>query len=164
RGAREPTSPDEPRPWAPTGVIGTTPTDRSGLDTEDRGWPQPPGDASFPRSTQAFEAPPGPPAPGQPSGRRRPRRRLVPLLGLAPGLASVLTTAQGHRLQDLVLTSPTPGYDVSVYVADSSPSQLSGWGQPVTSVSNAPNRNVVPLHGRAGSNVLVWFTRLSQSN
>jgi hypothetical protein len=84
--------------------------------------------------------------------------------GLKQGVGFVLTTDQSRRLQDLVLTSPTPGYDVSAYVSDSSPSQLSGWGQPVATVTNAPNRAVVPLHGRAGSHVLVWFTRLSPSN
>ena len=90
RGAREPTRPDESQPWAPTGVMGSTPTDRSGLDTEDRGWSQRPGDAPFPRSTQAFEAPPAPPAPGQPSRRRRPRRRLVPLFALALAVAAAV--------------------------------------------------------------------------
>ncbi|HEY1634859.1 MAG TPA: protein kinase [Acidimicrobiales bacterium] len=84
--------------------------------------------------------------------------------GLKAGVGFVLTLDQSRRLQDLVLTSPTPGYDVSAYVADSSPSQLSGWGQPVASVTNAPARTVVPLHGRQGSHVLVWFTLLSTSN
>jgi hypothetical protein len=84
--------------------------------------------------------------------------------GLKGGVGFVLTIDQSRRLQDLVLTSPTPGYDVSAYVADSSPSQLSGWGQPVASVTNASARAVVPLHGRQGSHVLVWFTLLSPSN
>jgi hypothetical protein len=84
--------------------------------------------------------------------------------GLKAGVGFVLTLDQSRRLQDLVLTSPTPGYDVSAYVADSSPSQLSGWGQPVASVTNASARTVVPLHGRQGSHVLVWFTLLSTSN
>jgi serine/threonine protein kinase len=248
RGAWAPT--DQSQPWAPTGVIGATPTDRSGLDQSDPAWSQPPGDGSIQGATQAFEAPPAPPPAPRPSQRGRPRRRLVPLFalalalaaivvaavlvshlhsssgggstssqgaasahgtpvvvahatafdpppgdgveddadlghltdgnvgttwhtefygsrqfgGLKPGVGFVLTLDQSHRLQDLVLASPTPGYDVSVYVSHSSPSQLSGWGQPVASVSNAPGRAIVPLHGRNGSNVLVWFTRLSPTN
>jgi hypothetical protein len=202
--------------------------------------------------TQAFDAPPAPPATGPPPGRRRSRRRLVPLVALAIALAAavvaavliahldgsstrsgstssqgtpsgthgtpvvvaratafdpppgdgveddgdlahlfdgdpstswhtefygsrefgglkagvgfVLTLDQSRQLQDLVLTSPTPQYNVSVYVANSSPSQLSGWGQPTATVTNAPGRAVVPLHGRQGSHVLVWFTRLSPTN
>jgi hypothetical protein len=84
--------------------------------------------------------------------------------GLKSGVGFVLHLDQSHRLQDLVLTSPTPGYDVSAYVSDSSPSVLAGWGQPVASVTDAPSRAVLPLHGRSGSAVLVWFTRLSPSN
>jgi eukaryotic-like serine/threonine-protein kinase len=250
RGARAPTASDRSQPWAATGVIGTTPTDRGGLDSADPGWRQPPGDGSIPGATRSFEAPPSPPAARQPTARGRPRRRLVPLFalaiaiaaivvaailvshlhsssggaptssqgaatahgtplvvaratafdpppgdgveddsdlthltdgnpgttwhtefyssrqfgGLKPGVGFVLTLDQSHRLQDLVLTSPTPGYNVSVYVSDSSPSQLSGWGQPVASVNNAASRTVVPLHGRDGSHVLVWFTSLSPGN
>ena len=252
RRGRPPTLPDPAEPWAPTGAIGTTPTDRGRLDPGGPRWPQPPGDRPFPTGTQAFDAPPAPPAPGAATGRRRSRRRLVPLVaiaiaiaaavvaavlishlngssshgapttsqgttagthgtplviaratafdpppgdgvedggdlpnlldndpsttwhtefyasrqfgGLKPGVGFVLTLDQSRQLQDLVLTSPTPQYDVSVYVANSSPSQLSGWGQPVATVSNAPGRAVVPLHGRQGSHVLVWFTRLSPTN
>lgn len=252
RATHAPTEQERSQPWAPTGVIGTTPTDRGRLDTGEEGWREkPPGDGSFPRSTEAFERPPAPPvAPPPPSGSR-PRRRLVPLValviavtaavvaailvthlnssssggapassqgtagahgtplvvaratafdpppgdgveddsdlghltdgnlnttwhtefysgrefgGLKSGVGFVLTTDQSHRLQDLVLTSPTPGYNANVYVGDSSPSQLAGWGQPVASVTNAPSRSVVALHGRSGSHVLVWFTRLSPTN
>jgi serine/threonine protein kinase len=248
RGAWAPTN--QSQPWAPTGAIGTTPTDRGGPDQRHPGWRQPPGDESIPSATRAFEAPPAPPAVPQPTTRGRPRRRLVPLVALAVAIAAivvaavlvshlhsgsggaptsaqggasphgtplvvaratafdpppgdgveddsdlanltdgnpnttwhtefysgrqfgglksgvgfVLTLDQSHRLQDLVLTSPTPGYNANVYVAASSPSQLSGWGQPVASVGNAPSRAVVPLHGRDGSHVLVWFTSLSPNN
>jgi tRNA A-37 threonylcarbamoyl transferase component Bud32 len=250
RGARAPTAHDPSQPWAPTGVIGTTPTDRGTLDPGDPGWWQPPGDGSIPGATQAFGAPPALPAARPSPARSRSRRRLVPLFalalaiaaivvaailvshlhsssggaptssqgaasargtplvvarttafdpppgdgveddsdlahltdgnpnttwhtefyssrqfgGLKSGVGFVLTLDQSRRLQDLVLTSPTPGYDVSVYVADSSSSQLSGWGQPVASVNNASGRAVIPLHARQGSNVLVWFTLLSPSN
>ncbi len=258
-GADQHSSPTEPAPsppWAPTGVLGTTPTDRGQLDTGRPAWRQPPGDRSVPSATSAFEAPPAPPVPpavGPPAGRGRARRRrLVPLFalilaiaaivvaailvshlntsskgggapatsqgtatthgaalvvaratafdpppgdgveddadlphltdgnpsttwhtefysnrqfgGLKSGVGFVLHLDQSHRLQDLVLTSPTPGYDVSAYVSDSSPSVLAGWGQPVASVTDAPSRAVLPLHGRSGSAVLVWFTRLSPSN
>jgi serine/threonine protein kinase len=252
RRDQSPTSSDQAAPWAPTGAIGATPTDRGYLDQGDPGWPQHSGDRPFPTSTRVFDAPPAPPDQGTPPRRDRSRRRLVPLLaiaiaiaaavvaavlvahldgssshrsstssqgtatgthgtvlalagatsfdpppgdgveddgdlphlldgdpsttwhtefysnrqfgGLKGGVGFVLSVDQSRRLQDLVLTSPTPGYNVSAYVADSSPSQLSGWGQPVASATNAPARVVVPLHGRQGSHVLVWFTQLSPSN
>jgi tRNA A-37 threonylcarbamoyl transferase component Bud32 len=252
RRDRPPTGPEPAGPWAPTGAMGATPTDRDRPHPGGPGWPQPPDDRPFATGTQAFDAPPAPPTPGAPTGRRRSRRRLVPLLaiaiaiaaavvaavliahldgssshgtstssqgtvagahgtpvvvaraaafdpppgdgveddgdlahlldgnasttwhtefyasrqfgGLKPGVGFVLTLAQSRQLQDLVLASPTPQYDVSVYVSSSSPSQLSGWGQPVATASNAPARAVVPLHGHQGSHVLVWFTRLSPTN
>jgi tRNA A-37 threonylcarbamoyl transferase component Bud32 len=251
-----PTEPAHSQQWAPTGLLGRTPTDRGQLDAGGPGWRQPPGDGSSPGGTSAFEAPPAPPRPPAvgPQARRgrARRRRLVPFFalilaiaaivvaailvahlnssskgggppatsqgtaathgsalvvaratafdpppgdgvedsidlphltdgdpnttwhtefysnrqfgGLKSGVGFVLALDQSHRLQDLVLTSPTPDYDVSVYVSDSSPSVLAGWGQPVASVTGAPSRAVVPLHGRSGSHVLVWFTRLSPSN
>ena len=254
---RDPTEPAHSQPWAPTGVLGTTPTDRGQIDTGRPGWRQPPGDGSIPSAPRGFDAPPAPPAFGPPAERgeargRTRRRRLVPLFalilaiaaivvaailvshlnssnkgggapatsqgtasthgtalavaratafdpppgdgveddsdlphltdgdpnttwhtefysnrqfgGLKSGVGFVLHLDQSHRLQDLSLTSPTPDYDVSVYISDSSPSVLAGWGQPVASVTNAPSRAVLPLHGRSGSAVLVWFTRLSPSN
>ncbi|HEY3702953.1 MAG TPA: protein kinase [Acidimicrobiales bacterium] len=252
RSDRPPTGPYPAEPWAPTGALGATPTDRGRLDRGDPGERRPFGERPFPPGTQALDGPPAPPAPGAPTGRRRSRRRLVPFLaiaiaiaavvvaviliahldgsssgrgstssqgtvsgthgtpvvvtraaafdpppgdgvedngdlshlidgdpstiwhtefygsrqfgGLKPGVGFVLTLDQSRRLQDLALTSPTPQYDASVYVANSSPSQLSGWGQPAATVTNAPARAVVPLHGRQGSHVLVWFTRLSPTN
>jgi serine/threonine protein kinase len=258
-GADERDSPTEAadsHPWAPTGVLGRTPTDRGQRDTGDPRRRQPPGDGSIPGSTRALDARPAPPAPpafGPPAGRRRARRRrLVPLLALLLAIAAVVVAAvlvahlnnsskghgapatsqgtattqgtavavaratafdpppgdgveddadlpkltdgdpnttwhteyysnrqfgglksgvgfvlhldQSHRLQDLVLTSPTPSYDLNVYVSDSSPSVLAGWGQPVSTMTGAPARAVLSLHGRSGSSVLVWFTRLSPSN
>ncbi|HWC38693.1 MAG TPA: protein kinase, partial [Acidimicrobiales bacterium] len=41
-----PTEPEHGPHWASTGVLGTTPTDRSRVDTGGPGWRQPPGDGS----------------------------------------------------------------------------------------------------------------------
>jgi serine/threonine protein kinase len=244
--AHTPTTTDPARQWASPPVFDATPTHRGRTGTGDTTF-QSPSDPPFPHSTQAFEAPPAPPASGRPTGRGRYRGRLVPFLALAlavaaavvagvivsdlgqstshhppatsqgaggaqgtplvvtsatafdpvgndgdrrdlshltdgdpntiwltewyttrqfggtgkPGVGFVLNMDQSHKLRDLVLASPTPGYNVSVYLADSSPSDLQSWGQPVKTVGDAPGRAVVPLDGRQGSHVLVLFTYLS---
>ena len=70
-------------------------------------------------------------------------------------------SASGHSLE---LTSPTRNWSASVFVSDSRPSTIRGWGPPVSARRDVTTPTTVfPLEDAAGRYVLVWFTRLGAS-
>ncbi len=58
------------------------------------------------------------------------------------------------------MTSPTQGWAADVYVADTAPSTLDGWGAPVASASDIGGDATFDLHGTTGRVVLLWITAL----
>lgn len=83
---------------------------------------------------------------------------------LVPGVGVVLNLSSSHRLSELIVKSPTPGYNASVYVASSTQTDLAGWGTPLATVTNAASTATFKLNGAAGAAVLIWFTLLSPTN
>ncbi|MBW3574071.1 MAG: protein kinase [Actinobacteria bacterium] len=82
--------------------------------------------------------------------------------GLKPGVGLVLTLARATELDALAVTSPTRNWAASVYVADTAPSDLDGWGQPVTSQEGIAGDVTFDLAGRRGAAVLLWITDLGE--
>jgi len=80
-------------------------------------------------------------------------------VGIYVEAASPATPAQ------MVVRSPTPGWDADVYAAGAGPPEtLSGWGAPVGSIADATEVERIPLSVAAPSGYfLLWFTQASES-
>jgi serine/threonine-protein kinase len=87
-------------------------------------------------------------------------RQLPPF---KPGVGIVVRIGTATTLDSLEVDSPTPGWRAQVYVADSVPTELGGWGSPVATESDVTaaadgGTTKVDLKGRRGSAVLLWIT------
>jgi serine/threonine-protein kinase len=85
--------------------------------------------------------------------------------GLKPGVGFHLTLDQARDISQVDITSPSQGWSVEIYVADSASDTLEGWGSPVASKENIPAGTVeIPIEGGAeGKAILVWFTQLGEA-
>jgi eukaryotic-like serine/threonine-protein kinase len=77
---------------------------------------------------------------------------------LKSGVGLVLTLPGNQTLHNLQITSSTPGWAASVYVAGEPPGDLNAWGPPVDSKSNIDGSTTFSLKGHKGSVVLLWIT------
>jgi eukaryotic-like serine/threonine-protein kinase len=76
-----------------------------------------------------------------------------------PGVGLILQLNQSTRLRALEFDTPSVGWQAQVYVADSDPGTLEGWGEPVaTFTDSASGTNRVTFDETAGA-ALLWFTR-----
>ncbi|HEV8115307.1 MAG TPA: hypothetical protein VGP53_03645, partial [Acidimicrobiales bacterium] len=81
------------------------------------------------------------------------------ITALKPGVGLVLTAERRSRLSQLVLTSPTQGWNAAFYVADGDPGSFDAWGEPVATLEGiAAGTVTVDLGNTAGGAVLVWIT------
>jgi hypothetical protein len=62
------------------------------------------------------------------------------------------------------IRSGTPGWDAEIYESDGSPpSELSGWGQPVATVTGGGGRESITLPGKPAQSFLIWITKPPQA-
>ena len=81
--------------------------------------------------------------------------------GLKDGVGLAIDAGSTVTAKTMVIRSPTPGYDAQIYeTSGSPPSDLSSWGQPVATVSNAGGNETVALQGKAAKSFLIWVTKL----
>ncbi len=77
---------------------------------------------------------------------------------LKSGVGLVLELAAPGTLDALEIVSPTSGWRVVVYVADSRADGLEGWGEPVAATDGLPEgTNTIDLGGARGAAVLIWI-------
>ncbi|MCU1485390.1 MAG: hypothetical protein JWN67_2136, partial [Actinomycetia bacterium] len=77
---------------------------------------------------------------------------------LKSGVGLILDLASATKLGQLQIDSPTNGWKVAIYVADSAPATLAGWGSPVTTKSGIPaGTTKLDLGGKRGGAVLIWI-------
>jgi serine/threonine protein kinase len=77
---------------------------------------------------------------------------------LKDGVGLILLADGTNEFDSVSISSPTRGWTVEVYVADSAASELSGWGRALagTKVQNATT--TLSLGGARGGAVLLWIT------
>jgi eukaryotic-like serine/threonine-protein kinase len=76
-----------------------------------------------------------------------------------PGVGLILELDQSAEVNGLVFDTPSVGWQAEVYVADSDPGTLEGWGDPVATFDeNDSGTNTVAFDATGGA-VLLWFTR-----
>jgi serine/threonine-protein kinase len=87
-----------------------------------------------------------------------------PAIKIKPGVGLYVTLAQATKLKTLKITSPTSGWAVQIYVADSPKSDLASWGAPVAQNDNiSPGTVTLDLGGHQGAAVLIWITNVGTS-
>jgi hypothetical protein len=85
--------------------------------------------------------------------------------GPDPGVGIYVQTSSPARPKKMEVRSATPGWDAEVFAASGTPpADITGWGTPIGSVSDASGRQSISLkpHGSA-QYFLLWFTRLGQA-
>jgi eukaryotic-like serine/threonine-protein kinase len=81
--------------------------------------------------------------------------------GLKDGVGVVLVLDRPAVVRELLLSTPSRGWNLRVYVADGPKASLAEWGDPVASRNNVNRPEIeLDLHGRQGQAVLVWITDL----
>jgi eukaryotic-like serine/threonine-protein kinase len=81
--------------------------------------------------------------------------------GLKDGVGLVIEAGDSVPATSIVIRALTSGYDAEIYeVNGSPPSSLSGWGQPVASISDGGDSEMVKLPRRPAQAFLIWITKL----
>ncbi len=75
------------------------------------------------------------------------------------GVGVVVELAEAGSVDQLLVDSPSPGWQAEVYVADERADDLAGWGEPVTS-GPGESTSTFELDGAEGRFVLLWITDL----
>ncbi|HET7589805.1 MAG TPA: protein kinase [Solirubrobacterales bacterium] len=81
--------------------------------------------------------------------------------GPDPGVGLYVTTKSAATPAEMIIRTPTPGWDAEIFAtASGPPEELSEWGEPVGSVSDAKSLEEVALHlGSPAKYFLVWFNK-----
>jgi len=85
--------------------------------------------------------------------------------GPDPGVGLYVVAKATTTPAEMVIQSPSPGWDAQIYAAPSGPpEELSEWGEPVGEVTDAQKSEEVELHlGSPAKYFLIWFTRAAPS-
>jgi len=83
--------------------------------------------------------------------------------GENPGVGLYVTAKSTTRPAEMIVKSPTPGWDAQVFAAASGPpEELSEWGEPVGDVTDADETEEIELHlGSPAKYFLIWFNKAS---
>ncbi len=80
--------------------------------------------------------------------------------GLKDGVGLTIDAGNTVTARSMQIRSPTPGWDASIYeFSGSPPSELSGWGQPVATVSDGGANETIHLPGKPAQSFLIWITQ-----
>ena len=80
--------------------------------------------------------------------------------GLKDGVGLAIDAGSSVTAKSMVIKSPTPGYDAQIYeTSGTAPSELSGWGQPVATITDGGETETARLPGRAAQSFLIWITK-----
>jgi len=85
--------------------------------------------------------------------------------GPSPGVGIYVTTPSPARPNEMVVKSPTAGWDAEVYAASSGPpEEVSDWGEPVGAVVDADTTEEITLSVRQPSRYfLLWIIKASEA-
>jgi tRNA A-37 threonylcarbamoyl transferase component Bud32 len=80
--------------------------------------------------------------------------------GLKDGVGLAIDAGDTVTAKSIEIRSPTPGWDAEIYESDGSPPEdLSGWGQPVATVSDGGGNETVNLPAKPAQSFLIWITK-----
>jgi eukaryotic-like serine/threonine-protein kinase len=83
--------------------------------------------------------------------------------GPDPGVGLYVNTASPATPAEMVIHTPTPGWDAEIYATSSEPPEgITEWGEPVGEVADASKVEEVELHlAAAAKHFLIWFNKAS---
>jgi len=83
--------------------------------------------------------------------------------GENPGVGLYVTARATTTPSEMLIRTPTPGWDAQIFAAASGPpEELSEWGEPVGDVTDAQDAEEVDLHlGSPAKYFLIWFNKAS---
>jgi len=83
--------------------------------------------------------------------------------GENPGVGIYVTAKSPATPAEMIVRTPTPGWDAQIYASPSGPpEELSEWGEPVGEVTDASDSEEIELHlGSPAKYFLIWFNRAS---
>jgi serine/threonine-protein kinase len=83
--------------------------------------------------------------------------------GENPGVGLYVTAKATTTPSEMLIRTPTPGWDAQIFAAPSGPpEELSEWGEPVGDVTDASDAEEVDLHlGSPAKYFLIWFNKAS---
>jgi len=83
--------------------------------------------------------------------------------GEDPGVGLYVTAKSTTAPAEMIVRTPTPGWDAQIYASPSGPpEELSEWGEPVGEVTDASASEEIELHlGSPAKYFLIWFNRAS---
>jgi serine/threonine-protein kinase len=81
--------------------------------------------------------------------------------GPDPGVGLYVVTGSPSTPSEMIVRTPTPGWDAEIFAAASGPpEELSEWGEPVGEVSDANDLEEIELHlGSPAKYFLIWFNK-----
>jgi eukaryotic-like serine/threonine-protein kinase len=80
--------------------------------------------------------------------------------GLKDGVGLAIDASDTVTATSIEIRSPTPGWDAEIYESTGSPpSELSGWGQPVATVTDGGGNETVHLPAKPAQSFLIWITK-----
>jgi eukaryotic-like serine/threonine-protein kinase len=85
--------------------------------------------------------------------------------GPDPGVGLYVATKSPATPAEMIVRTPTPGWDAEIFAAASGPpEELSGWGEPIASVSDAEDLEEVELHLASPARYfLIWFNKAARA-
>jgi serine/threonine-protein kinase len=83
--------------------------------------------------------------------------------GPDPGVGLYVTTRSPAKPKQMVVRTPTPGWDAQIFAAAAGPpEELSEWGEPVGEVTNASDVQTIDLNVTSPAKYfLIWFNKAS---
>lgn len=86
-------------------------------------------------------------------------------VGPNPGVGLYVTAASPATPSEMLIRTPTPGWDAEVFAAASGPPpDLEGWGDPVGEVTGAQTVAEIPLNVRQPArHFLIWFNKAAEA-
>jgi eukaryotic-like serine/threonine-protein kinase len=76
-----------------------------------------------------------------------------------PGVGLILELDQSTEIHALEFDTPSVGWQAEVYVAESDPGDLEGWGKPAATFADSASGTNTVTFDETGGAVLLWFTR-----
>jgi eukaryotic-like serine/threonine-protein kinase len=76
-----------------------------------------------------------------------------------PGVGLILELDQSTEIHALEFDTPSVGWQAEVYVAESDPGDLEGWGEPAATFADSASGTNTVTFDETGGAVLLWFTR-----
>ncbi len=82
--------------------------------------------------------------------------------GLKDGVGLIVELNEPTSLQSVTIRSARRGWDLELYLSDTSPADTTDWGDPVTAAGDVDPTTTLELDGQTARSILLWITDLGE--